>query len=248
MVRSGSSTLSTSKETSGVLKSLTNEEIVRSIQGNLSDNLKDKYFREIYRRYSTKVFGKCLTMLTNEHDAENARQEIFTKIRLNIQKFNFHSSLSTWIYSISYNYCIDVIRKKKKVNIDYLEDMSMVERKFDYFDVDEVVDAQLLENNSLMLAIVLDSMKESDKNILIFKYHDGLSIREISQLVNITESAVKMRLKRAKGQANIKWKELFWEAWFNSGLLEENTKFDPKEWENFNVSSLYTKEISKAVK
>ena len=71
-------------------------------------------FAILYKRYSRKVFAKCISMLKDEAKAGDATQDIFLKIFLNLSKFNFKSRFSTWIYSITYNYCIDFIRRDKK--------------------------------------------------------------------------------------------------------------------------------------
>jgi len=72
------------------------------------------YFSMLYQRYSSKVYSKCIFMLKNEAKAKDATQEIFTKIFLNLSKFSERSKFSTWVYSITYNFCIDTIRKQKK--------------------------------------------------------------------------------------------------------------------------------------
>jgi RNA polymerase sigma-70 factor (ECF subfamily) len=80
------------------------------------------YFSELYRRYGRKVFAKCITMLADEGMARDATQDIFVKVLMNLAKFTEQSSFSTWIYSITYNYCIDLIRKKKKMPFIFSED------------------------------------------------------------------------------------------------------------------------------
>ena len=71
-------------------------------------------FKILYDRYAGKIFGKALTMLGDEKIAEDATQEIFTKIFLNLGKFSGKSKFSTWVNSVTYNFCIDYIRKNKK--------------------------------------------------------------------------------------------------------------------------------------
>ncbi len=78
------------------------------------ESQKQYYFSELYGRYADKVYGKCLSMLKDSALAEDAAQEIFTKIFLRLSSFNEKAKFSTWLYSITYNFCIDVIRRKKK--------------------------------------------------------------------------------------------------------------------------------------
>ena len=82
-----------------------------------------RHFTTLYRKYSGKVYGKCLSLLREEHLAKDATQDIFMKIFLNLNQFGAQSKFSTWVYSITYNYCIDQIRKKKKMSNLFSDEM-----------------------------------------------------------------------------------------------------------------------------
>ncbi len=108
------------------------------------------YFTQLYRRYASKVFAKCISMLGDEGLARDATQDIFIKILLNLSKFTEQSSFSTWVYSITYNYCIDLIRKKKKIPLLYTEDVGRISKESEV----EVPDSVLLEMKQERLAKV----------------------------------------------------------------------------------------------
>lgn len=151
------------------------------------------YFELLYNRYSSKIFGKCLTLLKDEFKAQDATQDIMMKILLNLSKFSGKSKFSTWVYSITYNFCIDSIRKAKKDKSELVEDISVIA------DVeDEVSDKFLLEVELEQLKVILEEIPTGDKSILLMKYMDSLSIKEISEVIEKSESAVKMQIKRAK--------------------------------------------------
>ena len=174
-------------------KDLTDTEIVREYLRTHNPT----YFSQLYRKYSGKVYGKCLSILKNEDEAKDAVQEIFVKIMLNMANFGEKSQFSTWIYSITYNFCIDNIRKKKKEKTLFTDD---IERAPDVPE-DEVPDEYLLEMDVKYLKQVLEELPSGDKMILLMKYHDDMSIKEIADVINKTESAVKMKIKRAKHKA-----------------------------------------------
>ena len=155
------------------------------------------YFTKLYRKYSGKVYGKCLSILKNDDEARDAVQDIFVKIMLNMANFGEKSQFSTWIYSITYNYCIDNIRRRKKEKTLFSED---IERAPDVAS-EEISDEVLLEMDVKYLKQVLEELPTGDKMILLMKYHDDMSIREIADVINKTESAVKMKIKRAKHKA-----------------------------------------------
>jgi len=173
-----------------ITKTITDEEAVKEYL--LTQ--KSQYFDVLYKRYSSKIFGKCLSLLKDEAKAEDATQEIFMKIILNMSKFSGKSKFSTWIYSITYNFCIDSIRRKKKDKSVLVEDLSIAHDKAD----EEANEKFLLEMNVNRLKVVLDKISVDDKSILLMKYQDQMSIRDISGVLDKTESAIKMKIKRAK--------------------------------------------------
>lgn len=160
-----------------------------------------KHFTLLYRRYANKVYGKCFSILRNEDEARDAMQEIFVKIMLNLGNFGEKSQFSTWIYSITYNFCIDLIRKRKKEKTVFSED---IERAPDVA-ADDIPDEYLMAMDIKILNQVMETLSEGDRMILVMKYQDDFSIRDIALKLNKTESAVKMKIKRAKEKA----KELF---------------------------------------
>ena len=163
------------------------------------------YFTVLYRRYAGKVFAKCISMLADEGQARDATQDIFIKVLLNLAKFTEQSSFSTWVYSITYNYCIDMIRKKKKMPLLFTEDVGKVSRETN----EELPDSVLLEMKQERLEKVIDRLPAGDKAILMMKYIDDMQIKEIGDVLGKTESAIKMQIMRGKERAQIIYDELF---------------------------------------
>jgi len=170
-------------------KTLTDEEVVVQY---LSTQ-KNYYFEILYNRYSSKIFGKCLTILKESNLAQDATQDIMMKILMNLAKFGGRSKFSTWVYSITYNFCIDYVRKRKKDKSTLVEDVSK------YEDIaDDIEDSKILEVRLANLKVIMSQMPTGDQSVLMMKYLDGMSIKEISNALDKSESAIKMKLKRAK--------------------------------------------------
>jgi RNA polymerase sigma factor (sigma-70 family) len=163
------------------------------------------YFTLLYRRYAGKVFAKCISMLADEGMARDATQDIFIKVLLNLGKFTEQSSFSTWVYSITYNYCIDIIRKKKKNILIFSEDIG----KFNAATDLEIPDSVILEMETKRLDKVMELMPPGDKAILNMKYIDDLQIKEIAEVLSKTESAIKMQIMRAKAKAQSIYEDLY---------------------------------------
>jgi RNA polymerase sigma factor (sigma-70 family) len=182
-------------------KELSDAEVVRLyLQTQRSD-----YFSMLYQRYASKVFGKCISILKDYDEAKDAVQDIFVKIMTNLANFGERAQFSTWIYSITYNYCIDIIRKKKKEKTLFTDD---IERAPDVA-AEEVPDEFLLEMEVKHLKTVLEMLPTDDRMILLMKYQDDMSIRDISEVLQKTESAVKMKIKRAKHKAQELFNKMF---------------------------------------
>jgi len=176
--------------------------LIKSTSKKLSDNQvidfyletqSQEYFSILYNRYSTKVYSRCLSLLKNEATAADASQDIFMKIFLNLARFNQKSRFSTWVYSITYNYCIDHIRRKKK------EKTVLTDEEQQIGDVqEEVSDKELFEIELDRIKEIMEKIPSEDKVVLMMKYQEGRSIKEIGEIINKSESATKMKLKRAK--------------------------------------------------
>ncbi len=163
------------------------------------------FFNILYDRYSRKVFGKCYSILKSEAKAEDASQEIFMKVLLSLSKFSGRSKFSSWLYSITYNFCIDVIRKAKKDLGVLVEDIGRYGEKED----DTIHDAAIKETNVNRLKEVLELIPVGDKTILLMKYLEEFSIKEICEVLGKSESAIKMKIKRAKEKFVLVYKQTY---------------------------------------
>jgi RNA polymerase sigma-70 factor (ECF subfamily) len=182
------------------IQSLSDSEIIREyLRTQRSD-----YFSILYRKYADKVYRKCFALLKDQGKAEDATQEIFVKVMMSLANFNEKAQFSTWVYSITYNFCIDIIRKEKKSKNLFVDD---IERAPDV--ADEIPDEFLLSMEIKRLRIILDKIPADDHAILLMKYQDDMSIKEIADALNKTESAVKMKIKRAKEKSQYIYHELF---------------------------------------
>jgi RNA polymerase sigma factor (sigma-70 family) len=182
------------------VKKLTDEQLV----AHFIETQKNLYFEQLYDRYSDKVYRKCLSFVKDDAKAEDFTHDIFLKLVLNLSSYKETAKFSTWLYSITYNYCIDQTRVSKKYSEVGLDD------NFDVPDNDD--DAEIAELEAQQLNKAMKLILPEEKSILMMKYQDDLSIKEISDSLDISESAVKMRLLRAKEKLRKVYLEgvLFW--------------------------------------
>lgn len=168
------------------VKKFTDEQLVALF----IETQKNLYFEQLYDRYSDKVYRKCLSFVKDDAKAEDFTHDIFLKLVLNLSSYKETAKFSTWLYSITYNYCIDQTRISKKYSEVGLDE------NFDLADDDD--DSEIAELEAQKLNKAIKQILPEEKSILMMKYQDDLSIKEISDSLDISESAVKMRLLRAK--------------------------------------------------
>jgi len=171
---------------------LSDEQLVESIVSN-NDTL---LFEILYDRYARMVYNKCIGFSKSTQEAEDLTQDIFLKLFVKLSSFKGKSKFSTWLYAFTYNHCVNYVNRntakkieKKSVNADdYLED------SYDTSENDEEINQLKVTK----LKEALEKISPEEKMILLLKYQDYLSIKDLTDLLDIGESAVKMRLKRAK--------------------------------------------------
>jgi RNA polymerase sigma factor (sigma-70 family) len=167
-------------------KSFSDEQLVKLF----IETQNNKYFEVIYDRFSDKIYRKCYSFVHDSAKAEDFMHDIFLKLILGLSNYKENSKFSTYIYSITYNYCIDHIRQSKK--------NQEVEFEGDFVDEDTSPWAESNEMDEQKLSNTLNLISLEDKSLILMKYQDDLSIKEIGEAMKLSESAVKMRLKRAK--------------------------------------------------
>ena len=170
---------------------------------------RNNYFEKIYDRYATKVYQKCLFFVKDSARAEDLTHDIFFKLILRLSTFKEESKFSTWLYSITYNHCMDQLRSNKRSGeISYEETVEIP----DDTDLNNLFDDDV-ETKRFQQA--MDQLTVDEKGLLLMKYADEISIRDIAEILKVTESSVKMRLLRTKE----KFRNKYIETAFFLGIL-----------------------------
>src|SRR5260370_3754721 len=141
-------------------------------------------FREILERRQSKVFSIIHGIVRHGNDTEDIGQQVFAKVYFSIRKFDFRSSLITWIYKITVNECYDYLRKKKVRKLVYESDLSedevrRVENSEPAIDRKPPVDADLARRDYLMK--LLSKVSEEDRRLFILNELQGHSVAQHAQ-------------------------------------------------------------------
>ena len=154
-------------------------------------------FEELIRQYEKKVYTLCFRMCGNSEDAEEAAQDAFLALWRGIDRFRQESSLSTWIYRLATNACIDTLRRRKKqsgsVSLD--DEELFVDAVDTSPQPQETVEHRETQK---LLQEGLSALPEEYRKVLILREIEGLSYTEISESASIALCPVKSRISRGR--------------------------------------------------
>jgi len=152
--------------------------------------------------YSTRIYRLALRMMGNEQEAEDILQETFMNAYRALPSFEGRSSISTWLYRIASNQALMRLRKKNPASVSV--DEPMVDDEWEEIPR-QFVDWCCLPEQELMaseaietLDNALDTLTPSLRTVFILRDVNGLSTRETSNILKISEAAVKTRLLRSR--------------------------------------------------
>jgi RNA polymerase sigma-70 factor (ECF subfamily) len=158
-------------------------------------------FETLVRDNQKKVYNLALKMTGNEDDALDISQEAFIKAYTGLKNFRAESRFSVWLYRLTYNICIDFLRKKKRkpelpltVSDDEGEILELEIPDTRYEPASET------ERRELREAVTkgIDALPDKHREILIMREMTGMSYDEIATALGINEGTVKSRLSRAR--------------------------------------------------
>jgi len=157
-------------------KHFSDEELVTKIVAN-NDTL---LFGVLYDRYAKRVYNKCYSFARSDDEAEDLTQDVFLMLFIKLASFAGRSKFSTWLYSFTYNFCVNYVNRDKQRK---MSDKSVPVEDNEYRFIEEVPDNSIYEMKSQKLEKALQLISPEDKSILLLKYQDGASIKELMQVI-----------------------------------------------------------------
>ncbi|MCB8949201.1 MAG: sigma-70 family RNA polymerase sigma factor [Ardenticatenaceae bacterium] len=156
-------------------------------------------FGKIIEAYQRPVYNLAYRMLSNSGEAEEAAQEAFIRAYTRLDSYNPNHKFSTWLLSITSNYCIDLIRKRRAVLLSIDEPLPphpslMSERASG--PEPQIMQSEQEEMVQRLLAELAPEYREA----VVLRYWHELSYDEIAEMMDTTVSAIKSRLFRARRQ------------------------------------------------
>jgi RNA polymerase sigma-70 factor (ECF subfamily) len=156
-----------------------------------------KAMEELLFACEKRVYNISYRFMGNEADAYDIAQESLIKIYKNITSFKGESSLSSWVYRLTVNTCMDALRKRKNapVSLEYTMDKGMPFE--DTFSATPEENALSIEKSE-DIQKAINILSESYKTVIIMRDVDGYTYEEISQMLDISVGTVKSRINRGR--------------------------------------------------
>jgi RNA polymerase sigma-70 factor (ECF subfamily) len=151
-------------------------------------------FTELFRHFEARVYRLALTILRDEHDAEDALQDVFLRVFKQIRSYQGASAFETWLTAILVNTCRDRLRRRKvrfAISLDWLRD-----RSSDH-DVARIVNQRQQQRQ---LWSMVDRLEEKYRLPVILHYHEGFSCDEVGRILDLPTRTIYSRLNTARVQ------------------------------------------------
>lgn len=148
-------------------------------------------FRLLVEPHIEKMLSQAFYTLQNKEDAQDILQESLVKAFLNIKSFRGDASIKTWLYRITANMCIDLVRKKKIKTIE-LNELEPSSVKDDDAKRPDEIFAQAEELRIVHQA--LSTLSPEHRQAVVMREVDGLSYDEIAEATGVTTGTVMSRL------------------------------------------------------
>jgi len=173
----------------------------------------EKAFEEIVRRYQRQVANIIYLTLGNREEVDDLSQEVFVRVFRSLDRFEFDSSLYSWIYRIAVNLCIDEIRKKKirkLIPLDFLTEKKLESEKRSK-ETSTSSDELLQKEKKEIIRGALDKLSPLHRTVILLREYQDLSYGEIAKTLRISPQAVKSRIFRAREELRELLKDYFQE-------------------------------------
>lgn len=160
------------------------------------EKLSKKDFEYLYQTYYQKVYDFTLRRVSDPHVAEDLTSSIFEKIVKSLNDFQWQGiTVSAWIFRIARNMVIDHYRKNNKHKGDVSLDLvsNFIESKSESA-LEMLIDDEI----QIKLYNAIREFRDEDQYLIYYKYFEGLSNKEISDLMQMSETNIGTRLHRIR--------------------------------------------------
>ena len=160
-------------------------------------------FGELISRYEAKLKRYARKFLSRPDDIEDLVQDVFIKAYTNIQSFDVTLRFSPWIYRIAHNTFVNELKRKGKYGSSFFDSETILP----FIQGDETADKETLsDERKVEVEALLETLSPKYREVIVLHYFEDLSYLEISDVLQISVSAVGVRITRAREQLKKQYK------------------------------------------
>ena len=167
--------------------------------------MKEEIYKKILEENYQKVLRLCLRYFGNRSEAEDATQDVFVKVWMNIEKFRGEATVGTWIYRIATNVCLTVLRNRRNVTVDTVRAET---EKSDEDDADHISRQETGEEKLRFFNEFLQKMNSIDRTIVSL-YLEDIDSKTIAEITGLSDSNIRTRIHRIKNGIKKEWEEKY---------------------------------------
>ena len=151
---------------------------------------------DLYRANYRRVLGICRRLLGEAGGAEDAAQEVFMRGLRSLARYDETAPFGPWIGAIARNYCIDALRKRKRLNALF-SDAEVAEADLEA-PATGPVDTLISDSDAAVVTAAVDALPESYRLPIVLAYYGEASYEEIAESLDITPNHVGVLLLRGR--------------------------------------------------
>ncbi len=149
-------------------------------------------FAALVARFQQRVWRICYRLMGDEHEASDAAQEVFLQVFLHRQRFRGESKYSTWLHGVALRTCLAMrrgfARRRRREGI--AQETALRQQQAGSRETPPSV--------TLDIRQMLNILEEDERALLLMKYAEGYSHEELAEMFELSVSACKMRIQRAR--------------------------------------------------
>lgn len=151
-------------------------------------------FKSLMEKYQLQVFRTVMGFVHTKEDAEEVTQDIFVRVYQSLSSFQHESELSTWLYRITINMCLNFLRRNSKNRLQQSLETIFSLRSEEKTPLEELESAE----RDRRIRMAIDSLPDKQRMAFILSRYEELPQKKIAAIMNRSEGAVEQLLQRAK--------------------------------------------------
>lgn len=161
-------------------------------------------FSILVDQYKDLVFTVAIRTLKNREEAEEVAQDTFIKVFKSLKNFKGDAKLSSWIYRIAYNTCLDRVKKHKKelknTPIDEVRSEAVME-------MSNALDGMVMQERAETIKKCIQQLSSVDAALLTLFYFEEKDLKEMAKALDLSPNTAKVKLFRARNRLGVILKE-----------------------------------------